>query len=215
MRTKSLLQDQTYNTIIEQIYAHELVPGVLYSETKIASQLGTSRTPLREALQCLAQDGYITILPSRGFMIRTLNEQDMKETIQIRCALEGFCIRYLADEAGSERYDDLLRKLTESWQNMDAARTSPDFPESFVKYDHEFHFRILEYVGNQEMLQLFRRSMYLIFLTSTATLNVPGRTESTLNEHKAVLDCLMKHDKEGAYRHLMEHLKLPLDMMTF
>ena len=43
---------------------------------------------MREALQCLSQDGYITIIPSKGFMIRQLNEKDMKDSIQIRCAIE-------------------------------------------------------------------------------------------------------------------------------
>lgn len=81
----------------------ELVPGQLYSETKLSAQIGISRTPMREALQCLSQDGYITIIPSKGFMIRQLNEKDMKDSIQIRCAIEGFCTTVIASQADTKR----------------------------------------------------------------------------------------------------------------
>ena len=66
MVIKNSLQSQAYDTLKEQILSNILTPGVLYSETKISKELGISRTPMREALQCLSQDGYITIIPSRG-----------------------------------------------------------------------------------------------------------------------------------------------------
>ena len=91
MKEKSFLQMQAYDSIKNGILNGELEPGQLYSETKLSAKIGISRTPMREALQCLSQDGYITIIPSKGFMIRQLNEKDMKDSIQIRCAIEGFC----------------------------------------------------------------------------------------------------------------------------
>ena len=66
---------------------------------------------MREAIQCLSQDGYITVVPSKGFMIRSLNEQDMEESIQIRCAIEGFCVRLIAAEAGSKKGQKTLADL--------------------------------------------------------------------------------------------------------
>ena len=74
MVIKNSLQSQAYDTLKEQILSNILTPGVLYSETKISKELGISRTPMREALQCLSQDGYITIIPSRGFKIRQLSK---------------------------------------------------------------------------------------------------------------------------------------------
>lgn len=67
MKEKSFLQLQAYDSIKNGILNGELVPGQLYSETKLSAQIGISRTPMREALQCLSQDGYITIIPSKGF----------------------------------------------------------------------------------------------------------------------------------------------------
>ena len=65
MKEKSLLQLHAYDSIKNSILSGELEPGVLYSETKLAAQIGISRTPMREALQSLSQDGYITIIPAR------------------------------------------------------------------------------------------------------------------------------------------------------
>ena len=92
MRAKSSLQLEAYNYIKNLILTDQLDVDKMYSETKLSKEIGVSRTPMREALQCLSQDGYITIFPSKGFQIRQLNQKDMRETIQIRCAIEGFCI---------------------------------------------------------------------------------------------------------------------------
>ena len=98
MQLMSSLQLEAYNYIKNLILSHKLDANTLYSETKLSKELGISRTPMREALQCLSQDGYITVIPSKGFRIRQLSQKDMKETIQIRCAIEGFCTQCLADE---------------------------------------------------------------------------------------------------------------------
>ena len=90
MGQKSPLQIQAYEYLKDMILSGKLDPDVLYSETRMSAEIGISRTPMREAIQCLSQDGYITVVPSKGFMLRKLSEEDMEETIQIRCAIEGF-----------------------------------------------------------------------------------------------------------------------------
>ena len=111
INTKSSLQAQAYTYVKEQILTKKLVANVLYSETKLAAELGISRTPMRESLHCLSQDGYITIIPSKGFMIRQLTEKDMLETIQIRCAIEGFCTHVIASEIESKKGQQLIKTL--------------------------------------------------------------------------------------------------------
>ena len=98
MQLMSSLQQEAYNYIKDLILTNRLDVNSLYSETKLSKELGISRTPMREALQCLSQDGYIDVIPSKGFRIRQLNQKDMKETIQIRCAIEGFCTHCLAND---------------------------------------------------------------------------------------------------------------------
>ena len=108
MKEKSFLQMQAYDSIKNGILNGELEPGQLYQK----QNCGKMDFPKNgEALQCLSQDGYITIIPSKGFMIRQLNEKDMKDSIQIRCAIEGFCTTVIASQTDTKEGKELLRSL--------------------------------------------------------------------------------------------------------
>ena len=67
MKIMSSLQQEAYNYIKKLILTNQLDVNIMYSETKLSKELGISRTPMREALQCLSQDGYIDVVPSKGF----------------------------------------------------------------------------------------------------------------------------------------------------
>lgn len=123
---KSFLQLQAYDTIKNSILSGTLEPNRLYSETKLSAQIGISRTPMREALQCLSQDGYITIIPSKGFMIRQLNEKDMKDSIEIRCAIEGFCTNQIALQIATEKGRQLLHNLRQTLSCMERTLNQED-----------------------------------------------------------------------------------------
>lgn len=212
MNTKSLLQAQAYTYVKEQILTQKLVANVLYSETKLAAELGISRTPLRESLHCLSQDGYITIIPSKGFMIRQLTGKDMLETIQIRCAIEGFCTHVIADEIESKKGQQLIKKLNKLLEYMKKVKGFNDANEAFMDYDHKFHLELINYVGNSEFNQTFQRLMYLIHLTTSTSLAVPGRIDSTMDEHEQYFTHLKNSDGNTAYNILIKHLMMPLNM---
>ena len=187
MNLKSPLQFQVYEYLKDNILTGKLQSNTLYSETKIAATLGISRTPIREALHWLDQDGYINIIPSKGFMIRTLSETDMLETIQIRCAIEGFCTYVIASEAGTEKNKKLIEELTYLLDLQEKAMTSEDSLSTFTEFDHKFHLAIVNYVNNEKFNQIYQTSMYLVHLTTTTALSVPRRTEDTFSEHRQFL----------------------------
>lgn len=215
MKTRSFLQEQAYHAIKEMILENELLPDTLYSETKLAAQIGVSRTPMREALQCLMQDGYINIIPSKGFMIHKLSPKDMRETIQIRCALEGYCVQLIASEQGSKKMTTLLNELDRLITRQEKSITARDFPKSFMKYDHAFHLALIHYADNSEITRLFEKSLYHIQLTTTAALSVSGRVQGTLDEHRQIYESLKEGDGDGAYRFMIAHLMFPLNMHIF
>ena len=122
MIPKGSLQSQAYMTIKELILTNSLDTNKLYSQTQLAKNMGISRTPLREALQCLSQDGYINIIPSRGFKVRVLNKKNARMIIEARCAIEGFCVHSIIvnKELHPVRYEKLISELDET---IDAMRT--------------------------------------------------------------------------------------------
>ena len=184
----------------------------LYSETRLARELGISRTPLREALQCLSQDGYITIIPSRGFKIRCLNQDTMRESIQVRCAIEGFCVYTAASRQDEKRCKKLIKDMEKSLERQKAALTSKKFPDAFTEEDHQFHLLLVRYAQNEEFNHLFQRLLYMIHLTTSNALNVPGRAQATYDEHLALVEHLKNGDATRAYQVLIEHLMMPLKM---
>ncbi|MDD6073020.1 MAG: GntR family transcriptional regulator [Otoolea sp.] len=225
MGSKSPLQIQAYDYLKDMILNGKLEPDVLYSETRMAAEIGISRTPMREALQCLSQSGYITVVPSKGFMLRKLNEKDMLETIQIRCAIEGFCVRMAAAEIETKKGQKLLAELERLLERQEKVIRSKKGPSAdnirndccskagmnqFMEYDHKFHLALIHYAENEEFLHTFQRLMYLIRLTTVGALAVPGRTEETLKEHRLIFEHLRDGDGDGVYKLITMHLMTPL-----
>lgn len=215
MSSKSPLQIQAYEYLKEQILSGKLDPDTLYSETRLSAEIGISRTPMREAIQCLSQDGYITVVPSKGFRLRQLNERDMEETIQVRCAIEGFCVHLIAAEAETKKGEKLLKdleKLLEKQEKALANKKEAIAQKQFMEYDHQFHMALVNYAENKEFLQTFQRLMYLIHLTTVTALSVPGRSDDTLREHKLFFSYLKDGDGDAAYKLMLVHLMMPLTM---
>lgn len=209
----SSLQLEAYNYIKNLILTHQLDANTLYSETKLSKELGISRTPMREALQCLSQDGYITVIPSKGFRIRQLSQKDMKETIQIRCAIEGFCTQCLANEYNTSKGKQTIERLGEILKKQKESLSANDDYESFINYDHEFHLVLVNYIENEEINHMFQRLMYLIRLTTQSALQVEGRGIGTVDEHEEYYEKLKTGDGNEAYRILISHLMMPLNIV--
>ena len=208
MKEKSFLQSKAYDYIKEQILEGKLVPDTLYSEARLSKELDISRTPIREALQCLSQDGYITIVPSKGFMLRHLTDKDMQETIEVRCAIEGFCTHIIAGQISTEKGKRLLEELGQ----MQKAKDFDDNLQTFIDSDHAFHLAIVGYAENDEFNQLFQRLLYLIHLTSATALSVTGRVDGTLEEHELYYRALREGNGNDAYQIMIRHLTMPLKL---
>ena len=213
MQLMSSLQLEAYNYIKNLILTHQLDANTLYSETKLSKELGISRTPMREALQCLSQDGYITVIPSKGFRIRQLSQKDMKETIQIRCAIEGFCTQCLANEYNTSKGQQTIERLGEILKKQKESLSANDYYESFINYYHEFHLVLVNYIENEEINHMFQRLMYLIRLTTQSALQVEGRSIGTVDEHEEYYEKLKTGDGNEAYRILISHLMMPLNIV--
>ncbi len=212
MKEKSFLQSKAYDYIKEQILEGKLLPDTLYSEARLSKELDISRTPIREALQCLSQDGYISIVPSKGFMLRHLTGKDLQETIEVRCAIEGFCTHRIAGQLTTEKGKRLLEELEEILEQMRNAKDADDGLQTFIDCDHAFHLAIVGYVENNEFNQLFQRLLYLIHLTSATALSVTGRVEGTLQEHELYYRALREGNGNEAYQIMIRHLMMPLNL---
>ena len=206
------LQDQAYDIIKDMILNEELERNQLYSETKLAKDLEISRTPLRGALRGLEQDGYIVIAPSRGFMIRTLDRQGLKESIEIRAAIEGYCAYRLAGEEPNEENKKLIARLGDIIAELEKVSKDDSKINEYIELDHEFHMQIINHIGNQIQLSQIQRIYYLMKQTSKEALKQKGRGKATHDEHVKVFKAIKERKPEEAYKAMLSHLYAPLEL---
>ena len=182
------LQMQAYERLKDKIIQGRFQPGVIYSETKVSQTLGISRTPVRDAIQRLAQEGYIDVLPSKGFCLHKMTEQDLLETYQIRCALEGFCVVQLARDCQTSAARKTFEKLKELLQRQEDVLHTSHSIEEFAQYDQEFHETIVYYLKNAAFSETFDNFHYQMSRQIRLSLGQEGRMEKTLQEHRAIVE---------------------------
>lgn len=204
------LQTQAYENIKKRILSGEFAQDTLYSETKTAKELSISRTPLRDALRYLEQDGYITIVPSRGFRIRSLDEEGLRSSIELRSAIEGYCAFRAAGRFQEPAAAALVAGLEEIMDNMGRCVEDPDRVRDFIDNDHAFHSRIIEFIGVEEFQAEFQKIYFLIRQTSERSLRVKGRSQKVFEEHQRILQSIRAGESLKAYQEMIGHLRVPL-----
>lgn len=152
------LQDEAYDYLKEKILSGEFSDGQLYSETKATAMLGMSRTPVRDALLRLSMEGLIEIFPSRGFSIKKVSKATIKETIEVRRALEGYAAYMLACAVDTQEAREALFKLNECVNSQEALLLAPKMDvEKFVDLNFTFHNIMIDYLKNDVFQQTYKR----------------------------------------------------------
>lgn len=206
-----------YEHLRKMIYAGELEFDKVYSETKLASQLNISRTPIRDALNRLSQERYIDILPNRGFTLHTPSQADIVEAFHVRMMIEGYCAnivaRHYPDAAARtaiERMEDAMYRQQHLLEDENAYSLS-----QFWLEDIDFHKAPMEYVNICSLICQFERFMYVfmphhLIRESDIRKKQPRtleRHKSTLVEHAAITEALKSHDAERIQRAIQTHIE--------
>lgn len=206
-----------YEHLRKMIYASELEFNKVYSETKLATQLSISRTPIRDALNRLAQERYIDILPNRGFALHTPSQVDIVEAFHVRMMIEGYCgnivARHYPDPAARtaiERMEDALYRQQHLLEDDNSYSL-----RQFWMDDIAFHKVPLEYVNIPSLILQFERFMYVfmphhLIREFDAHQKQPlalERHRSTLVEHAAITEALKSHDPDRIQAAMQTHIE--------
>ena len=203
------LNEQAYLYLKELITNSKFSYQEIYSETQTAKEIGISRTPLRDAIHRLAQEGYVDIIPSKGFRLHQLTKKDVEDTFQIRSALESYCTLKIAEEYQTRKAKKLFRELRSIVSCMqDISRTTKDIAE-FSEYDFKFHRLIIEYVENEHFSSTFETFFYRITSLANLSLSHEGRMDETCQEHTRILEAMESGNTEHVYLITLEHMDRP------
>lgn len=195
------LSEPAYQYILQQIMTKQLMPGDKIPETKIAQEFNISRTPVRDALRQLSNEGLIEIFPNRFARVRIFTPEEIVEIGTLRLAIDIMAVK-LANLYGSRA--DFLH-LIELAEACTAAYEAGDTQKKF-NYDTEYHNALAEISGNRLMLKT-QRELYLC--VQYILLHHPELIEDELKhlqQHFEIAEALMAHDEEKAIALVSSHL---------
>jgi GntR family transcriptional regulator, vanillate catabolism transcriptional regulator len=155
--------------IREMILHAQLVPGQRVREVELAAALGVSRTPVREALPILAQEGLLTQLDTRGFVVREFTPQEIMDAIDVRGVLEGLAARTLAEQGVPRRLLQSLHDCLREGDEIFAKRHLVESDEErYGDMNKQFHALIIEGSGSKVIADALERNDRIPFAAAYA-----------------------------------------------
>jgi DNA-binding GntR family transcriptional regulator len=194
-------------SVVERIYedigsmaaAFRLKPRERLNEGAIASQFGTSRTPVREALNRLVAEGLLTFDPGKGFYCRELAPKAILDLYEVRVALECEVARLTAERADQAELDALSDFLDETGPDNEGRDEI-----ELVKLDEHFHESLAALTGNQALVtQLAKVNLKIRFIR---WIDMEERRRFTQSEHRAILESVSKGDGDAAATIMRRHI---------
>ncbi len=204
---KNQLPSEIFSHLRSRILEFKLFPGVKISDKEVAMELGTSRTPVREALIRLVAHGLVSSLHNKGFTVREFSIKEVKDIYILREALELLAVKLTIKNFDAHKIHK-IKQLVDSYPKLIASGNRNEFN----KADDEFHMLITEYSNNQpltaqlnslhDQLAVLRRYAYLIA-------NGPrdAYEEETYTEHLTIFGHMLKKDQEAATQAMSAHIR--------
>lgn len=196
---RSLLRDQVKRAVLDLVVSGELDGSERIGESALAEQLGVSRTPLREALARLEEEGVVHSTPGKGFSVSPLSMVEARELYPVIAGLEGIAIRH------SERPPDLERAAAINREML----THQTDDEICRRLDAEFHATLVAGCDNKRLHGLLADQQQVLaryeaaYMRHTAKHPDATRTMATsVAEHEVILERLADGDRDGAVRAL-------------
>jgi DNA-binding GntR family transcriptional regulator len=197
MIVRTPLRNEVYRAILERVYRGDLLPGTRIRDTVLATQLGVSRTPVREALLRLAREGVVAADMGRGFTVGRLDPVEMRETGAILSALE--C---LALEASGEIPAERLARLSQI--DGELARTRGDV-DRCIDLDEEWHRALLQDCPNGRLRDIIATLWQVPRRYMRAYLRDAGRVSLSTQHHARIIEALRRNDRATASERFKHH----------
>ncbi|MGO9116814.1 MAG: GntR family transcriptional regulator [Desulfomonilaceae bacterium] len=196
------IRKKVYTAIREHILDGSFPPGERLVESRIAEQIKTSRTPVREALHLLENEGLLESIPRAGYRVKSLHWEEVEEICEIRVVNETLAARWAMKRITPKELLALENNLKVAEHEVRSGN-----PKAFVHRDAEFH-EILAHASRSERLlelcQLLRKHMLRYRIES---LYLPETALRAIQGHRRILEALKASDESGLERAMRNHLE--------
>ncbi len=195
------LRDVVFNTLRQAILRGELKPGERLMEIQLANKLGVSRTPVREAIHKLSQEGLVLMIPRKGAEVADISEKDMLDVLEVRKALEQLAVRLACDKITAVQ----IAELREAGEAFEQSLDGGDVME-IAEADVRFHDVIYRATDNQKLIQFLNNLSEQMYRYRVEYLKDDSVFPRLVKEHDEIMDLVEKRDKENAAKVMCEHI---------
>lgn len=187
------LREKILETIRDAIISGALKAGSRVSEPELAERFGISRTPIREAFRQLESEGYLTVIPRRGAVVREFSQKDVEEFYAIKSILEGYAARRACEKLTSREMDRL-----QSINDRLAELADQNDIKTFFKVHSDFHDLFIKAADNDKLREMITSLVNRFQRLRLMSLSMPGRMAISVHEHEKIIEAFRRRDVESA-----------------
>lgn len=200
------LEEKVFSSLENAIISGKYKPGQALTELSISKELSVSRTPVREALLRLKEEGLIDLVRNKGAVVIGVSVEDLVDIYKIRMRLEGLA----ASIAAEKMTDDEKKALSENVE-LAGFYVSKNNPEKLKELDTEFHDLIYKGAGSRIIYRTLADLHQRTKLYRKISLSIPERVEKSVEEHGKICDAILRGDSEEVDRLSSAHVAAALE----
>ena len=200
-RPKDRLARTVYDSVKDALFEFRLMPGERFSENELAGQLKVSRTPVREALYRLGQEGYIEVAAKSGWTVRPFDFEYFENLYDVRIVLELAAVKRVCERVPMPSLDG----LRDVWLVPPEGRL--DDPAQVAELDEAFHAALVAATGNTEMARMHRELTERIRIIRRLDFTSQDRVKATYAEHAQILRKILRRKGDDAVMLMRSHIE--------
>lgn len=204
------LTDQAYDVLKEKIISKEFPPGMRLVDSQIAKEYGISRTPLRDAIRRLYEEGLVTSNGGRGYCVFQPTRKDIEEIFEIRLMIDRLVVTKLIEKVLPNN-DEAMDAIRRMYKEMESQSASGSSGENFVKSDEDFHDALISMIDNGRLSDYYAeiRSQTRAFRQRTSANAV--RISKMNAFHERICRGLLALDLEESLAAVTDHIVSSID----
>ena len=195
------LRDVVFNTLRQAILKGELKPGERLMEIALAERLGVSRTPIREAMRKLEQEGLVVMIPRRGAQVANITEKDLNDVLEVRIALENVAI----EKACARMSEEEMSRLWLAAKEFEHTITEGNLVK-LAEADVAFHEIIYQASDNKRLIQVLNNMREQIYRYRVEYLKREEAHPQLIAEHAEIIEYISKGEKKAATDVMCNHI---------
>ncbi|MDR1622160.1 MAG: GntR family transcriptional regulator [Synergistaceae bacterium] len=193
-------KDMAYRQIKQMFLERRFEPGSMLSENMIAADLGMSRTPVREALQILQNEGFVDVFPKRGVMLKGISAEAAREILDLRAAVEGYvtvkCIPF--PKKSFAKLEKMLEVQRACYENGDIS--------GYLRHDVVFHAYFVEFYNNTLITEIVHSINERFMSVGFAVLRNLADVKTSHEGHRKILEAVKSGDAPRVWDAVYDHI---------